>query len=144
MKLLMMMSIWFIASSHPISMMIILIFSTLYLNLLIYTQLKNTWFPLMVTLLILGGMLTIFLYITSLTPNKKFTFNKFFIATSIMTLLANTKNNIFMNFKTTHIITMFNNHSISIIILMTIYLLVTLIAIMMMIKSSMAPMKSLN
>nr|YP_010535620.1 NADH dehydrogenase subunit 6 [Ornithodoros noorsveldensis]AIZ58708.1 NADH dehydrogenase subunit 6 [Ornithodoros noorsveldensis]AIZ58721.1 NADH dehydrogenase subunit 6 [Ornithodoros noorsveldensis]UYB78493.1 NADH dehydrogenase subunit 6 [Ornithodoros noorsveldensis] len=144
MKMLMMISIWFIASTHPISMIMILISSTLLFNLFIYIQLKNTWFPLLVTLLILGGMLTIFLYITSLTPNKKFTFNKFFMMISILGLTIEVKNNIFTNFEQNNIFSMFNTSSIMMIIFMTIYLLITLIAIMMMIKSSMAPMKSMN
>nr|YP_009480316.1 NADH dehydrogenase subunit 6 [Ornithodoros savignyi]AIZ58734.1 NADH dehydrogenase subunit 6 [Ornithodoros savignyi]AIZ58747.1 NADH dehydrogenase subunit 6 [Ornithodoros savignyi] len=144
MKMLMMLSIWFIASTHPISMIMILISTTLFLNLIIYTQLKNTWFPFTMTLLILGGMLTIFLYITSLTPNKKFTFNKIFMILSPSTLFINTNKNIFLNFQQKHILELFNLSSITAVIITTIYLLVTLIAIMMMIKSSMAPMKSLN
>nr|AIZ58669.1 NADH dehydrogenase subunit 6 [Ornithodoros kalahariensis]AIZ58760.1 NADH dehydrogenase subunit 6 [Ornithodoros kalahariensis] len=144
MKMLMMISVWFMASTHPISMIMILISSTLFLNLLIYTQFKNTWFPLLVTLLILGGMLTIFLYITSLTPNKKFTFNKFFMTISSIGLMINIKNNTFTNFQETNIFNILNTSPIMMIIFMTTYLLITLIAIMMMIKSSMAPMKSMN
>nr|AIZ58619.1 NADH dehydrogenase subunit 6 [Ornithodoros moubata]UYB78480.1 NADH dehydrogenase subunit 6 [Ornithodoros moubata] len=144
MKLLMMTSIWFIASTHPISMILILIFSTLLMNFCVYTQLKNTWFPLMVTLLILGGMLTIFLYITSLTPNKKFHINKLPILLSMMMFLIKIKTNLFMSFHQNQIFSMFSNSLESLIIIMMIYLLMTLIAIMMMIKASMAPMKSIN
>nr|NP_996549.1 NADH dehydrogenase subunit 6 [Ornithodoros porcinus]BAD12479.1 NADH dehydrogenase 6 [Ornithodoros porcinus] len=143
MKLLMMISIWFIASNHPISMILILIFSTLLMNFCVYSHLKNTWFPLMVTLLILGGMLTIFLYITSLTPNKKFYMIKTPILLSFVTLLINTKSSLFMNFWQNQVFNMFAN-SPMILIIMVFYLLLTLIAIMMMIKAAMAPMKSLN
>nr|YP_010535516.1 NADH dehydrogenase subunit 6 [Ornithodoros compactus]AIZ58567.1 NADH dehydrogenase subunit 6 [Ornithodoros compactus]QLD97216.1 NADH dehydrogenase subunit 6 [Ornithodoros compactus]QLD97229.1 NADH dehydrogenase subunit 6 [Ornithodoros compactus]UYB78272.1 NADH dehydrogenase subunit 6 [Ornithodoros compactus] len=142
MKLLMMASIWFIASTHPISMILILIFSTLLMNFCIYTQLKNTWFPLMVTLLILGGMLTIFLYITSLTPNKKFYMSKLPILLSMTLFLIKTKTNLYMSFHQNQISSMFSNSLESLIIIMMIYLLMTLVAIMMMIKASMAPMKS--
>nr|YP_010550087.1 NADH dehydrogenase subunit 6 [Ornithodoros phacochoerus]AIZ58645.1 NADH dehydrogenase subunit 6 [Ornithodoros phacochoerus]UYL27155.1 NADH dehydrogenase subunit 6 [Ornithodoros phacochoerus] len=144
MKLLMMISIWFIASNHPISMILILVFSTLLMNFCIYMQLKSTWFPLMVTLLILGGMLTIFLYITSLTPNKKFHMIKTPILLSIMTLAINSKTNLFMNFQQNQVFNLFANSPTTLITMMMIYLLITLIAIMMMIKAAMAPMKSLN
>nr|AIZ58632.1 NADH dehydrogenase subunit 6 [Ornithodoros porcinus] len=143
MKLLMMISIWFIASNHPISMILILIFSTLLMNFCVYTHLKNTWFPLMVTLLILGGMLAIFLYITSLTPNKKFYMIKIPILLSFVTLLINTKSSLYMNFWQNQVFNMFANSPMALII-MVFYLLLTLIAIMMMIKAAMAPMKSLN
>nr|YP_010550100.1 NADH dehydrogenase subunit 6 [Ornithodoros waterbergensis]AIZ58606.1 NADH dehydrogenase subunit 6 [Ornithodoros waterbergensis]AMX74169.1 NADH dehydrogenase subunit 6 [Ornithodoros waterbergensis]UYL27168.1 NADH dehydrogenase subunit 6 [Ornithodoros waterbergensis] len=144
MKLLMMISIWFISSNHPISMILILIFSTLLMNFYIYIQLKSTWFPLMVTLLILGGMLAIFLYITSLTPNKKFHMIKIPILLSTMVLMIKTKTNLFMNFQQNQVFNMFTNSPTTLIIIMMIYLLVTLIAIMMMIKAAMAPMKSSN
>nr|UYB78441.1 NADH dehydrogenase subunit 6 [Alectorobius microlophi] len=143
MKLIVLTTLCFISSSHPMMMIMIMILSTLILNFYMYLYMKYSWFILMITLLILGGLLVIFLYITSLTPNKKFNFNKTFII--MIPLILVLKFEQIMNPSISHqILYLFTPLSLILLMLTIMYLMLTLISIMRIIKSSMAPMKSTN
>nr|YP_009000474.1 NADH dehydrogenase subunit 6 [Ornithodoros brasiliensis]AHF21688.1 NADH dehydrogenase subunit 6 [Ornithodoros brasiliensis]QZP40891.1 NADH dehydrogenase subunit 6 [Ornithodoros brasiliensis] len=143
MKLMLLISTWFISSSHPLSMIMTMILATLYINIIMYTVMKHSWFPLIITLLMLGGLLVIFLYITSLTPNKKFSFNKKILLIIPVMIFFTKFNNLFFHsnysVQTNNI---FSKTSTTMLIFLLMYLMITLISIMMIIKSSMAPLKS--
>nr|YP_010934989.1 NADH dehydrogenase subunit 6 [Ornithodoros improvisus]WKW52637.1 NADH dehydrogenase subunit 6 [Ornithodoros improvisus] len=143
MKFMLLISIWFISSTHPISMIMMMIMMTMYINIILYKIMKHTWFPLIITLLMLGGLLVIFLYITSLTPNKKFIFKKkiFFFSLPLLFLFKMNNVLLYSNFNI-QIYNIFTSSSMYTMIFMLLYLLITLIAIMMIIKSSLAPLKS--
>nr|UYL27207.1 NADH dehydrogenase subunit 6 [Alectorobius amblus] len=139
MNLIIMMIICFIFSSHPIMMIFLMILITLSLNMYMYMYMKYTWFIFMITLLILGGLLVIFLYITSLTPNKKFNLNKIFYFTIPLVFFMKINPNMQPN--NFYMFSLFMPSSMLLLTLMLIYLMLTLISIMKMIKSSMAPLK---
>nr|UYL27246.1 NADH dehydrogenase subunit 6 [Alectorobius spheniscus] len=139
MNLIIMMTLCFIFSSHPAMMILLMILITLTLNMYMYMYMKYTWLMFMITLLILGGLLVIFLYITSLTPNKKFSLNKIFYYFIPLTLLVNFNPMMYPNNYTMS--SLFMPMSALMLIFMLIYLMLTLVSIMNMIKSSMAPLK---
>nr|YP_010535672.1 NADH dehydrogenase subunit 6 [Alectorobius rietcorreai]UYB78571.1 NADH dehydrogenase subunit 6 [Alectorobius rietcorreai] len=143
MKMITLMTLCFMASTHPIFMIITMILMALILNMYMYSFMKYTWFILIITLLILGGLLVIFLYVTSLTPNKKFKFKKKIFFLIPITFLLNT-NQITNNSSNNQIDILFMTESMKMLILTLIYLILTLISITMLIKSSMAPIKSNN
>nr|YP_010535607.1 NADH dehydrogenase subunit 6 [Alectorobius mimon]UYB78454.1 NADH dehydrogenase subunit 6 [Alectorobius mimon]UYB78467.1 NADH dehydrogenase subunit 6 [Alectorobius mimon] len=143
MKSILFMILCFMASTHPISMIMIMILITLMLNMYMYMYMKYSWFIFIITLLILGGLLVIFLYITSLTPNKKFNFNKKILFITPLILFFKTKLILNPNHHS-QINIMFTPESMMMLILTLIYLILTLITIMYMIKSAMAPIKSNN
>lgn len=59
---------------HPISFIIILILVTFLISLKINFIIKS-WFPIILFLIIIGGLIVIFIYITRLTNNELFFFN---------------------------------------------------------------------
>nr|AHF21700.1 NADH dehydrogenase subunit 6 [Subparmatus marinkellei] len=140
MKLIIMSILCFMSSSHPILMIMFMIITLLTLNMYMYMYMKFSWFILMVTLLILGGLLVIFLYITSLTPNKKFNFKKIiFISPLVPFINMNSKMN---PSNPSQMEILFTSKSLIMLIFTLIYLMLTLISITTLIKSSMAPIKS--
>nr|YP_010535646.1 NADH dehydrogenase subunit 6 [Alectorobius peruvianus]UYB78532.1 NADH dehydrogenase subunit 6 [Alectorobius peruvianus] len=143
MKLILLTILSFIATKHPILMIMSMITMCLLLNVYMYMYMKYTWFIYIITLLILGGLLVIFLYITSLTPNKKFNFNKKVFLLTPLILFLNTPQIMTMD-QHYQIMTLFYPKSLTMVILTLIYLLLTLISIMSVVKSSMAPLKSSN
>nr|YP_010535711.1 NADH dehydrogenase subunit 6 [Ornithodoros tabajara]UYB78649.1 NADH dehydrogenase subunit 6 [Ornithodoros tabajara]UYB78662.1 NADH dehydrogenase subunit 6 [Ornithodoros tabajara] len=143
MKLTILMILCFMASNHPIFMILIMIMTSLLLNVYMYMYMKNTWFIFLITLLILGGLLVIFLYITSLTPNKKFNFNKKIFL--MLPLIFLPKITFISNNNTTlQMLVLFLPKSLTMLLMTLIYLILTLISIMVMLKSSMAPIKTTN
>nr|YP_010535503.1 NADH dehydrogenase subunit 6 [Alectorobius cerradoensis]UYB78246.1 NADH dehydrogenase subunit 6 [Alectorobius cerradoensis]UYB78259.1 NADH dehydrogenase subunit 6 [Alectorobius cerradoensis] len=144
MKLILLMTLSFIFSSHPIMLIMIMILMTLILNMYMYMYMKFSWFILMITLLILGGLLVIFLYITSLTPNKKFTFKKTFFITIPMILFLKINQMTTQPNSNLQILTLFSPTPLIMMSFILIYLMLTLISIMMMIKSTTAPLKAMN
>nr|QLD97008.1 NADH dehydrogenase subunit 6 [Proknekalia peringueyi]QLD97021.1 NADH dehydrogenase subunit 6 [Proknekalia peringueyi] len=152
MKLSILISIFFLLSTHPLSMILLLIAMTFMVAFFMYLTMKTTWFSLILILLILGGMLVLFIYVTSLTPSKNlsskndsFSFYSLFFSEnknnphcfylSSLVQLSFNKNNIFQ----------YNlNDNTIFLIFITIYLLLTLIAIMKLINSSMAPLRLSN
>lgn len=99
------------------------------------------WIPLILILLILGGIFILFLYIIRLIPNKKLTFNKKIIILIIFLLIS------FPLFKISEISFLFINSnffhsSINIIIFIIIYLIITLIVVIKLITSSNAPLST--
>nr|YP_010535490.1 NADH dehydrogenase subunit 6 [Alectorobius atacamensis]UYB78194.1 NADH dehydrogenase subunit 6 [Alectorobius atacamensis] len=143
MKLTFILTLCFISSSHPIMLIMIMILTTLTLNMCMYTYMKFSWFIFMITLLILGGLLVIFLYITSLTPNKKFSFKKFmyYMIPLFLILHPYQITNSTSNYQ---ISMLFLPNSLIMLMFTLIYLMLTLITIMILIKSTMAPLKSHN
>nr|AQM39951.1 NADH dehydrogenase subunit 6 [Phyllomimus sp. ZJZ-2017] len=57
---------------HPLSMTIIIICQTLIMSMCLSLMTKTFWMSYILFLVFLGGMLVLFLYITSLAPNEKF------------------------------------------------------------------------
>nr|UGS80474.1 NADH dehydrogenase subunit 6 [Lachesilla texcocana] len=69
-------SIMFLFSMNPLTMGLILIFQTISISLLLASCLKSSWFIYMLILIFIGGMLVLFIYVTSIFPNEKFSFNQ--------------------------------------------------------------------
>nr|YP_009536343.1 NADH dehydrogenase subunit 6 [Ornithodoros tholozani]AYN50608.1 NADH dehydrogenase subunit 6 [Ornithodoros tholozani] len=143
MKILILLSTLFISSLHPVSMIMVMIMTTLLLILLMYLSLKFSWFPLIITLLMLGGLLVIFLYITSLTPNKKFNFKKIFLLPFpiFMLFIANMQSSILTPMNLPKLEMIFMKFYNIMLIFMMFYLLLTLMAIMSLIQTNLAPIK---
>nr|QLD96917.1 NADH dehydrogenase subunit 6 [Ogadenus brumpti ssp. 1 BJM-2017]QLD96930.1 NADH dehydrogenase subunit 6 [Ogadenus brumpti ssp. 1 BJM-2017]UYB77908.1 NADH dehydrogenase subunit 6 [Ogadenus brumpti]UYB77921.1 NADH dehydrogenase subunit 6 [Ogadenus brumpti] len=146
MKISAIISILFLTSTHPLSMILVLISMTMTIAFFSYSTLKTLWFSFILILLMLGGMLILFVYISSLTPNKKFKTKKWiiiFLLPIYLYLLTNKQKNTFSMTKEN--IFQFNlNESTFLLIFITIYLFFTLMAIMKMINSFMTPLRISN
>nr|WFP43289.1 NADH dehydrogenase subunit 6 [Hemigyrus spinosus spinosus] len=155
---------------HPLAMTIIMIFQTLFLSMFMSLTTKTFWLSYILLLVFLGGMLILFLYITSMASNEIFSTNQLppvTMITSMISLLMLIKysmnDQMFWNLFTlntdTHSIIMDNlflpyecqyymllklyNTPASILTLMLmIYLLLTLIAIVKITNLFMGPLRS--
>jgi NADH-ubiquinone oxidoreductase chain 6 len=61
-------------TNHPVSMSIILLFYTRVVGLITGLMGGSYWFSYILVLVFLGGVLVLFLYMTSLAANEKFEF----------------------------------------------------------------------
>nr|YP_010535438.1 NADH dehydrogenase subunit 6 [Ixodes pacificus]UYB78090.1 NADH dehydrogenase subunit 6 [Ixodes pacificus]UYB78103.1 NADH dehydrogenase subunit 6 [Ixodes pacificus]WKW95287.1 NADH dehydrogenase subunit 6 [Ixodes pacificus] len=142
MKLMTFLTMIFFIFNHPMYMLMSIIFITLMMSIMIYKSIKMMWIPLILILLILGGMLILFLYIISLIPNKKLSVNKKISMFMIFMLLS------FPSFKKLEISFLFMNSnffpsSMNMMMFMMIYLIMTLIVVMKIMTTSYAPLSTL-
>nr|YP_003331377.1 NADH dehydrogenase subunit 6 [Apatides fortis]ACM45060.1 NADH dehydrogenase subunit 6 [Apatides fortis] len=141
---LLMISTWFVIASHPLTLALIMIINTV--AMAIYTGWLNMsyWYSFMLFMIMIGGMLVLIMYMTSIAANEPFDrpWKFLMIMTMFMTLMIITDSlNLNLNINTqdsfhsySSILNLslnkyINPNHISIIILMINYLFVTLIAI---------------
>nr|QVL29340.1 NADH dehydrogenase subunit 6 [Ceratitis punctata] len=65
-------SFFFIQMNHPLAMGLILLIQTIQICLLTGMMVKSFWFSYILFLIFLGGMLVLFIYVTSLASNEMF------------------------------------------------------------------------
>lgn len=86
-------SLTFIGGSHPVRLIIIILAQTITLCLLIWTFNKIRWFSYILFLIFLGGLMVLFIYISSLASNEIFSLNlkrtisTYFYSTIILTII---------------------------------------------------------
>nr|UNO53595.1 NADH dehydrogenase subunit 6 [Ixodes granulatus] len=142
MKIITFFSLIFFSISHPMYMLMTIILTTLLMTIMIYKSMKTLWIPLILILLILGGMLILFLYMISLIPNMKLFMNKKMVLFFFF---------IYMNFYSLKIAEMtfplmnlnYFSSSMNMIIMMMLYLIITLMVVMKIMTSSNAPLSTL-
>nr|AQM40016.1 NADH dehydrogenase subunit 6 [Tettigonia chinensis] len=84
-------SLMFFQSTHPLSMTLIIIVQTCIISVTIGMLSSSFWFSYVLFLVFIGGMLVLFIYITSLASNELFpsTFKAFMITSlTILAMLA--------------------------------------------------------
>nr|QGX06394.1 NADH dehydrogenase subunit 6 [Microperla geei] len=83
------MSLTFTQMTHPLAMGLMLLVQTLIICLITGMTTKSFWFAYILFLVFLGGLLVLFIYVTSLASNEMFTFSSTnFIASTIILLLT--------------------------------------------------------
>nr|QTC31958.1 NADH dehydrogenase subunit 6 [Dermestes ater] len=144
--MMILLSFLFIITKHPMSMGTILLFQTIFMTMNAGFFNQSFWYSYIIFLVMIGGMLILFIYMTSVASNEKFKFSSkslIFIPLSMSAMLIfyETFMNSFLwnksemlNFSTQNnqAITMskfFNEPFMMIMIMMIIYLLITLIAV---------------
>nr|ADO60620.1 NADH dehydrogenase subunit 6 [Omonadus floralis] len=154
----MMLSIIFLFMTHPLSMGIILLLQTIIISMITGKMCLNFWFSYILFLILIGGMLILFIYMTSIASNEKFTLNFKIMIPAIFSMALILLLNIQWKFFQTNVemkinsqlnLTSFMSKYIHfptnmITILMIIYLLITLIMTIKIIKSSKGPLRLKN
>nr|YP_009919036.1 NADH dehydrogenase subunit 6 [Hylemya vagans]QMP96629.1 NADH dehydrogenase subunit 6 [Hylemya vagans] len=74
----------FMNMKHPLAMGLILLIQTMMVCLTSGLMTKSFWFSYILFLVFLGGMLVLFIYITSLASNEMFSFSIKLLFTSLM------------------------------------------------------------
>nr|QHN56427.1 NADH dehydrogenase subunit 6 [Dohrniphora cornuta] len=138
------MTLYFLQMNHPISMGLTLLVQTLLICLFIGMMNETFWFSYILFLVFLGGMLILFIYVTSVASNESFSLsiNLIFLMIPCLILMIslymydNTIINLmhmttieFSPENSINLIKLFNYPSNLITILLMNYLLITLIAI---------------
>nr|ALO76279.1 NADH deshydrogenase subunit 6 [Leucocelis sp. LEU01] len=148
--------------THPLSMGMMLLTQTIIVALTMGIFNLNFWYSYIMFLIMIGGMLVLFIYMTSVASNEKFKFSiklammtlsMFFMLMLISMLINNYMiniNNIYedsinnsVNYKMS--LNKFMNYPMMmILILMIIYLLITLIAVVKITNIKQGPLRQMN
>nr|AYR05237.1 NADH dehydrogenase subunit 6 [Coleoptera sp. ACP-2013] len=142
----------FITIEHPLMTMLTLILFSLVTSLITGTLLSSFWFSYMLFLIMVGGMLIIFVYMTSVASNEKFMvkykfYNLIFLAPLLsMYMYINYKNynnstNLKIDSYQFMITKFFMFPYFMMIILLIVYLLITLIAVVKITRFNMGPLR---
>nr|YP_010231165.1 NADH dehydrogenase subunit 6 [Paralimna concors]QSV37208.1 NADH dehydrogenase subunit 6 [Paralimna concors] len=160
--------IMFLNMIHPLAMGLTLLIQTLLICLITGLMSKSFWFSYILFLIFLGGMLVLFIYVTSLASNEMFSMStKLLLMNSMvisimMFILLLIDNNFFLNWMTNN--DMFSNYILNYFIpenslnlnklynfptnftsiMLMNYLLITLIAIVKITKLSKGPLRLMN
>nr|AXS65638.1 NADH dehydrogenase subunit 6 [Histeroidea sp. 4 KM-2017] len=135
-------SIMFITMQHPLSMGLTLMIQTIIVALLAGMVNMNFWFSYIICLIMIGGMLILFIYMTSVASNEKFKLSlksiqigmTIFATSTILMILMDTLNlNFIMNKSNMNYMQMnlnkFINFPMNMILIMVIlYLFMALVA----------------
>nr|QZK21425.1 NADH dehydrogenase subunit 6 [Amitermes sp. ANIC 0390]QZK22101.1 NADH dehydrogenase subunit 6 [Amitermes sp. QLD_232] len=158
-KLLMSMStmtsLMFTQMKHPMAMGLMLLIQTVMVCLISGTMYSSFWFSYILFLIMIGGMLVLFMYMTSLASNEMFSpSNKMLTATMIllpilMYIMPTMTNNKEMNMHNTMMenetltttTVMYNQMMGTMTTLLVLYMLLTLIVVVNIINVSKGPLR---
>nr|YP_010035832.1 NADH dehydrogenase subunit 6 [Brontispa longissima]QQQ89060.1 NADH dehydrogenase subunit 6 [Brontispa longissima]UAJ48108.1 NADH dehydrogenase subunit 6 [Brontispa longissima] len=144
--------------NHPINMMLTIITQTILISLISSLMMKIQWFSYILFLVMIGGMLIIFMYMTNVASNEKFPKmkNLFFLASipfallSLLTLTDKFWMFTEINFKSSNLLELsFKKNSMysplsTMMILIMVYLLITMIMVVKLTQTNMGPLRQNN
>nr|YP_002265520.1 NADH dehydrogenase subunit 6 [Sphaerius sp. BT0074]ACF35092.1 NADH dehydrogenase subunit 6 [Sphaerius sp. BT0074] len=159
----MMISISFLFMKHPMSMGLILLMQTIMISLITGFYLYSYWFSYILFLIMVGGMMVLFIYMTSLASNEMFSFSfkkllmlmmmfmmmmMILIMIDKMSMMYTFKNidnymNLLMN-ENFSINKIYNKPNNFITIMLMNYLFLTLIAVVKITNLKMGPLRQMN
>nr|ADO60382.1 NADH dehydrogenase subunit 6 [Sericinus montela] len=154
-SLIIMFSIYMFFLNHPLSMGLMILIQTLLTCMLSGMLMNSYWFSYILFLVFLGGLLVLFIYVSSIASNELFSFNllnkmimfimiilSFFISMIYMynlnwlnfyfNLEMNNMMKLFIFFNNENKINLsklYNNHTYMMMMMLIIYLFITLLAV---------------
>nr|QXI86665.1 NADH dehydrogenase subunit 6 [Alyscotermes sp. CMRT139] len=151
-------SIMFTQMKHPLAMGLMLLMQTTMVCIISGTMYSSFWFSYILFLIMIGGMLVLFMYMTSLASNEMFSpSNKMLSITlmmmlPLMYLMPNVINNKEMNMHNsmmendilTSTTVMYNQMMGTMTTLLVLYMLMTLIVVVNIINVSKGPLRQMN
>nr|YP_009434109.1 NADH dehydrogenase subunit 6 [Epicauta gorhami]APB02749.1 NADH dehydrogenase subunit 6 [Epicauta gorhami] len=153
-------SILFMFLSHPLSLGLTLIIQTSIISMMTGKMCFNFWFSYILFLIMIGGMLILFIYMTSVASNEKFSFsaNLSFLMLMIISLLTTSSllymdldpmiNNDMINFNKNLLNISMIKYTYApmniVLTFMIIYLFITLIAVVKIVNTKFGPLRSKN
>nr|ASY98388.1 NADH dehydrogenase subunit 6 [Phyllocrania paradoxa]WVH38932.1 NADH dehydrogenase subunit 6 [Phyllocrania paradoxa] len=156
-----MLSIIFLFLSHPLSMGLILFMQTICICMISGSMSLSFWFSYVLLLIFLGGMLVLFMYVTSLASNEMFIYsNKISLMIILLPVIFmliyylnfnyfmnyyENMENSFMNLTSNNFLLKMYNYPINMItILIASYLFLSLIAVVKIIYIHKGPLRQMN
>nr|QZP41273.1 NADH dehydrogenase subunit 6 [Geoscapheus dilatatus] len=153
-------SILFTQMNHPLAMGLILLIQTIMISMITGLSTQSFWFSYMLFLIFIGGMLVLFIYITSLASNEMFIMSTKLLYLMMMMMpllvflmkmnflkLTNQESLMFLminNSTPLPLLKLYSYPTGTLTILMAIYLLITLIAVVKIINIFSGPLRQMN
>nr|ARH54465.1 NADH dehydrogenase subunit 6 [Medon piceus] len=147
----------FFMMKHPLSLGMILLLQTITSTLISGMLTMNFWFSYILFLIMIGGMLVLFIYMTSIASNEMFNFSKkimmmIILIFIVMMFLMNHLNNLYNNYLNFTFMNLMNPINLSlnkfinfpsnfILFMMIIYLFMTLIAVVKITDMNSGPLR---
>nr|AOY39224.1 NADH dehydrogenase subunit 6 [Helophorus sp. BMNH 724835] len=160
MSINMMLSVMFIMLSHPLSMGITMLMQVILISLMTGLMNMNWWFSYILFLIMIGGMLVLFIYMTSIASNEKFKYSNkiliLMIALAMMMMLVYFYMNQYIDLTSSYYdnlnytywtltLNKFLNFPYNMILFMIIiYLFITLIAVVKISNIKFGPLRQMN
>nr|APC61813.1 NADH dehydrogenase subunit 6 [Papilio dardanus] len=168
--LIIMFSIMMLFLNHPLSMGLMILIQTLIICLLSGMLINSYWFSYILFLVFLGGLLVLFIYVSSVASNELFNMNFFlkmslFISFLLISFISvyemlnlnwlnfsfNYEMKNFMNFfiffnneNNINLSKLYNNQTHFMMMMLIIYLFITLVAIVKITNIFFGPLRSIN
>nr|QXT44411.1 NADH dehydrogenase subunit 6 [Apicotermitinae gen. B sp. CMRT076] len=153
----MMTSIMFTQMKHPLAMGMMLLMQTTMVCIISGTMYKSFWFSYILFMIMIGGMLVLFMYMTSLASNEMFSPSNKMLLVSLMllpammymmpTVINNKEMNMYNTMTENEILTtttvMYNLMG-TMTTLLVLYMLMTLIVVVNIINVSKGPLRHMN
>nr|YP_009740521.1 NADH dehydrogenase subunit 6 [Apalacris nigrogeniculata]YP_010703646.1 NADH dehydrogenase subunit 6 [Xenocatantops humilis]QID03457.1 NADH dehydrogenase subunit 6 [Apalacris nigrogeniculata]WCO86780.1 NADH dehydrogenase subunit 6 [Xenocatantops humilis] len=162
-----MMNINFINLTHPMSMLVFIVMQTMFIGLMTGMMMESFWLSYILFMMFLGGMLVLFIYITSIASNEMFSlsfnilifnlilWNILLIMLTIinkMMFIDVIKNTESMNFNkliqlsemTMSLQKLYNNPNFTITIMMMLYLFLTLMVVVKITNINKGPIRKMT
>nr|YP_009694072.1 NADH dehydrogenase subunit 6 [Indonemoura nohirae]QEI04340.1 NADH dehydrogenase subunit 6 [Indonemoura nohirae] len=161
-------SLIFIYMTHPLAMGLILLLQAIFISILTGTLTQSFWFSYVLCLVFLGGLLVLFIYVTSLASNEMFSLSvktltplfMGFIGIFLMILILDSTllTSGMMNFESLNIFQtayyqeestksltkLYNTPTSLITLMLVLYLFLTLIAVVKITKIEQGPLRQNN
>nr|YP_009351037.1 NADH dehydrogenase subunit 6 [Planicapritermes planiceps]AQP28425.1 NADH dehydrogenase subunit 6 [Planicapritermes planiceps] len=151
-------SLMFTQMKHPMAMGMMLLIQTTLICLISGTMYKSFWFSYILFMIMIGGMLVLFMYMTSLASNEMFSPSNKMLLTTLMLLPIlmyimptktnnkemSTYNTMMENEITTTTTVMYNQMMGTMTTLLVLYMLLTLIVVVNIINVSSGPLRHTN
>nr|UBS91940.1 NADH dehydrogenase subunit 6 [Anagonalia melichari] len=160
MKLMMMKILMFLSTMipflmNPMSMGMILLMQTIIMSMMISKMMFTSWFTMITFLMMVGGLLILFTYMSSIASNEKF---KLKLNLTIITILMmwiseemmyenqinEMQKMMIMKTENFSMIKLYNKKSMIITMILVLYLLLTMITISKIVKHHEGPLRSKN
>nr|AQP29500.1 NADH dehydrogenase subunit 6 [Procornitermes araujoi] len=154
MSLSMMTSLMFTQMKHPLAMGLMLLLQTTMVCLISGTMYSSFWFSYILFMIMIGGMLVLFMYMTSLASNEMFSpSNKMMMTLSLLPILLwmmptvtnnkdmQTYETMMENEITTTTTVMYNQMMGTMTTMLVLYMLLTLIVVVNIINVSKGPLR---
>nr|YP_011036625.1 NADH dehydrogenase subunit 6 [Aphrodes bicincta]WRK21229.1 NADH dehydrogenase subunit 6 [Aphrodes bicincta] len=153
MKTMMILPLTISFMKNPISMATILLIQTMLMSLTMNKMMKESWFAMITFLMMIGGLLILFMYMSSIASNEKLKFKiNFFLLLPFMFIITDEMMNQNQTMENEGMLTtismekfsmmkLYNKKSMLITIMMVMYLLLTMICVSKLVKIHEGPLR---
>nr|ATD85999.1 NADH dehydrogenase subunit 6 [Sophonia linealis] len=155
MKLMMILSSMTPFLFNPMSLGLILLMQTFMTIMLMNKMSLSSWFSMITFLMMIGGLLIIFTYMSSISSNEMFSLNMKLIFTLILATLISEEllleyqtneseemmNVMLMNQELISMLKLYNKKSLAITMMLVLYLLFTMIVVSTIVKHNQGPLR---